>query len=90
MENNYYHYAGTISKVLEQYYNVTNTVDTSIAGKWWCGVVIFPTTKGGTPLLEKFEEEIKSFVSVSNVKLLTFTYAPWCIGIYARAYRSAE
>jgi hypothetical protein len=77
MDNNCYHYAGTIMKVLESAYRVTNTVDPTIAGKWWCGLVIFPLTKGGNlvSFVEKFREEIRAFVSFSNFQFLSFTYA---------------
>lgn len=65
IENNCYHYAGTILKVLEQEYNVANSVDDTGAGKWWCGLVLYPGKSGGhaSSLLERFREEVKKFVS---------------------------
>ena len=81
MSNNCYHYAGTIVKVLEHEYGLANSVVGDSAGKWWCGVVIFPHTKGLNSLsllLEKFREEMKKFVSllyqIINIYLRTLVY----------------
>jgi hypothetical protein len=80
MSNNCYHYAGTIMKVLEQEYGLANSVVGGSAGKWWCGVVIFPHKKGlnSLSLPEKFREEMKKFVSllyqIINVYLRTLVY----------------
>ena len=81
MSNNCYHYAGTIVKVLEHEYGLANSVVGDSAGKWWCGVVIFPHKKGLNSLsllLEKFREEMKKFVSllyqIINIYLRTLVY----------------
>jgi len=65
IDNNCYHFAGTIVKVLEQHYNIANSVDGS-GGRWWCGLVLFPGKSGGhnSSILERFKEEIKKFVSL--------------------------
>jgi len=61
MTNNCYYYAGTIMKVLEEKYNIVNTVDGAGAGKW-CGLTIYSGKKeGNSSLLEKFRENIKKF-----------------------------
>jgi len=66
IENNCYHYAGTIMRVLEEEYNVVNTVVDTGAGKWWCGVPVYSLKNGRdtSSLSQKFREEIKAFVSL--------------------------
>ena len=64
MTNNCYHYAGTIMKVLEKEYEIADTAGGANAGKW-CGVAIFSSSEGNfSPLLVKFKECIKEFVSL--------------------------
>jgi hypothetical protein len=60
--NNCYHYTGTIIKVLEGAYNLSNTADGAAAGKW-CGIAIYSNKGSIDSLLVNFRQEIKNFVS---------------------------
>ena len=61
VSNNYYHFAGTLMKMLEEKYDTVDTTQGAGAGKW-CGVLIYK--KGNiSSLLENFEAAINKFVS---------------------------
>jgi hypothetical protein len=61
MTNDYYHYAGTIMKMLEEEYDAVDVAEGAEAGKW-CGLVFY-RKQGNISLHGSFKEAIKKFVS---------------------------
>lgn len=73
MTNNCYHFAGSIMKSIEVAYEVENSVEGGLAGKW-CGLDIYSKKKWSMELvLQDFREDTKTFVSIFLVYII-YTY----------------